>query len=414
MSQLFREEAVEHATRRLNGTVVLATPLSVKLLSGLLAAILFAAVTFAAMATYTSKSTVNGWLIPEQGLIRATASAQGYVARLLVKEGDAVKKGTRIAEISLSTETSRGNLAEALAQGVDGEARALDAKKTAQSARFAQEKSQIPGRIAALGKELEQARSQAKLQQARVDLASTLVSRGEAISKKGLITNRDMSARQSELLEAQQLLADYRRQASALEREQAELQARLTAIPIEEATAEAERLSAEAVIAQRAADIDGRHAQFIVAPLEGVVEAIPVSIGQTVTAGTTIAVVSPKDSRIEVELLAPSRAIGFVREGQEVRLMLQAFPFQRFGALPATVRTVSSTVLAPTEISIPGLKIEEPVFRVRARIARNSITAYGKTMQLQPGMLLTADIVLDRRSLIGWLFDPIFAAGRRL
>jgi membrane fusion protein len=70
-------------------------------------------------------------------------------------------------------------------------------------------------------------------------------------------------------------------------------------------------------------------------------------------------------------------------------------------------------VLGPAEISIPGLRIEEPVFRVRVALARDDIQAYGEAIPLQPGMLLSADVVFDRRSLIRWLFDPLFAVAER-
>jgi len=44
MTDLFRKEAISHATRRLSGTVVLATPLSVRLLGLFFGVIVFAAV----------------------------------------------------------------------------------------------------------------------------------------------------------------------------------------------------------------------------------------------------------------------------------------------------------------------------------------------------------------------------------
>lgn len=53
------------------------------------------------------------------------------------------------------------------------------------------------------------------------------------------------------------------------------------------------------------------------------------------------------------------------------------------------------------------------MFRVRVELSREEIQAYGEAIPLQPGMLLSADIVFDRRSLIRWLFDPLFAVGRR-
>jgi membrane fusion protein len=77
------------------------------------------------------------------------------------------------------------------------------------------------------------------------------------------------------------------------------------------------------------------------------------------------------------------------------------------------VRSISSTVLGPTEISIPGISVQEPVFRVRVALDRESISAYNETISLQPGMLLSADVVFDRRSLLQWLFDPIYAVRGR-
>ena len=109
----------------------------------------------------------------------------------------------------------------------------------------------------------------------------------------------------------------------------------------------------------------------------------------------------------------PSRAAGFIRAGQEVRLKYQAFPHQRFGVGHGVVTDVSRTVLAPNEVEIPGLVVQEPVFRVRVRLARADVSAYGERIPLQPGMLLTADMVIDKRTLAEWLLDPIYAAGAR-
>src|SRR5882762_9209888 len=103
MSDLFRKEAVFHATRRLSGAVVLATPLSVRLLGLMFGALIVAGVTFTSMATYARKATVTGWLVPDQGLIRATVSTAGFIQGVAVKEGQSVEKGALIAEIRVAT-----------------------------------------------------------------------------------------------------------------------------------------------------------------------------------------------------------------------------------------------------------------------------------------------------------------------
>jgi membrane fusion protein len=138
-----------------------------------------------------------------------------------------------------------------------------------------------------------------------------------------------------------------------------------------------------------------------------------VTAGQPIVAGGTIAVVVPVGGKLEAELLAPSRAIGFIQPGQDVEISLQAFPYQRFGTIRGTIRTVSSTVISPTEVGFQGLRIDEPVFRIRVSLVRESMLAYGQAIPLQPGMLASAEIVFDRRNLLRWLFDPIYAVGRR-
>jgi len=413
VSELFRREAVSYATRRLNGPVVLATPLSVKLLSGLLAGVVLIAATFAATASYARKATVAGWLVPDLGLIKATAPAPGLVRKLLVSEGDIVEQGARIAEIGFSTETAAGNTGERIARSIAAEAEAIKTRSEAQIAKLIAERAQAERRIRGLAGELTQAKSQVRLQQERLRLAKDLVARSEGLVAKGYMTHKDFDARVSAALAAEQELTGQIRQVAAVERELVDLDGRLKALPIEIAAAQAERQAADASLQQRSIDTDARRTQFITASIAGRIAALPVAAGQSVPAGATIAVLTPTGGRLEAELLTPSRAAGFIRREQDVRLMLQAFPFQRFGAVTGKVRSVSSTVLGPTEIAIPGINVQEPVFRVRVTLDRESINAYNETISLQPGMLLSADIVFDRRSLLQWLFDPIYAVGGR-
>src|SRR6267154_2896602 len=128
MSELFRREAVRHATRRLEGEVLLATPLSIKTLGLFLAVVIFAAVAFLYNASYARKATITGLLVPDQGMIRATNSATGSLQSVMVKEGDIVAAGDRIAVLSLAVETAGGNVGDAVSRGLTSEATAARAK----------------------------------------------------------------------------------------------------------------------------------------------------------------------------------------------------------------------------------------------------------------------------------------------
>jgi membrane fusion protein len=330
-----------------------------------------------------------------------------------VKEGDVIERGARVAEIRIGGETATGNIGDLVIAQLRAELDAARTRARTQIDRLTAESEQASARLSRQRAEMAQLQTQADLQTQRLQIARQEVARGEELGARGTLPRAEVERRQSAALGAQQDLASLRRQIGAMERDISDIDARIAAILIEKETLNAEGKSAEAGLEQRMIDAEARRVQVIIAPVAGRVAALPLSIGQPVSVGGTVAVVIPEGARIEAELLAPSRGAGFIRPGQEVRLMLQAFPHQRFGTVKGEVKSISKTVLGPTEISIPGLSIQEPVFRVRVSLPRDDIQAYGEAIPLQPGMLLTADVVVDRRSLIQWLFDPLFAVAQR-
>jgi membrane fusion protein len=116
----------------------------------------------------------------------------------------------------------------------------------------------------------------------------------------------------------------------------------------------------------------------------------------------------PAKAEARVELYVPTAAVGFIRPGQEVRLAIDAFPYQQFGTVTARVVDVSAATIArqgPTGFV--------PVYLVTAKLPRPWIKAFGRHQALAPGMTLTARIVTENRSLLEWLFQPIFAVRNR-
>jgi len=137
--------------------------------------------------------------------------------------------------------------------------------------------------------------------------------------------------------------------------------------------------------------------------------------GQHVAGGATILTVLPEGSPLEAHLFAPSRAVGFVRAGQEVRLRYPAFPFQKFGSHRGRVASVSRHAIAPGELGYaPPDGSREPLYRIKVALESQAVTAYGRPEPLQAGMQVEADVLLDRRRLLEWLFDPLVSlAGRQ-
>lgn len=152
----------------------------------------------------------------------------------------------------------------------------------------------------------------------------------------------------------------------------------------------------------------------LVAPKNGVVTNILARHGDAVAANQALALIVPSEGKEGqlVHLWVPSKAVGFVREGTAVRIMYDAFPYQTFGTGKGRVAEISRAPLSPRDLPQP-IETKEQMYRITVKLERNSLTAYGREWPILPGMRLSADLVLDKKSLMAWLFDPILAARQR-
>ncbi|MEQ8403796.1 MAG: HlyD family efflux transporter periplasmic adaptor subunit [Oceanicaulis sp.] len=414
MSDLFRREAIDHHARgRLDGAVVLAVPLAVKLLGGLAALIVIGVVVFASLASYSRKETVPGWLTPDQGVVRAAALSGGRVEEILVAEGDAVRPGDPLARVRLDTDTASGAAGARILDALREQAAAAAASAQSEIAAIEHETARLTASVSGLTRERAELARQIALQRDQVEIADEQITRAETLAERGFLSGRELDDRRQRALAARQQLAALERALAGVDRQISDARAGVEGAPLQIEAARARARSAAAALEERLSAQGARTEAVITAPAAATVAALPVRRGQTLSPGETVAVLVPEGGSLVAELYIPSRAAGFIQAGQSVRLMYQAYPHQRFGAGEAVVTHVSRTVIAPNEAAIPGLQLAEPVFRVEARLSAAQIEAYGELIPLQPGLMLSADIIIDERTLIEWLFDPLFAAGRR-
>lgn len=170
---------------------------------------------------------------------------------------------------------------------------------------------------------------------------------------------------------------------------------------------------------QESAENNLKRFAVITASQPGTVTAVAVGSGQSVVTGQTLAAVQPAASRLEAHLYAPSRTVGFLRKGQQVLVRYAAFPYQKFGVHRGSVSAISRSAFAPNELP-PSLQIlfgqqstPEALYRITVSLPDQEVAAFGQIYPLRSGMSLEADIVQERRSIIEWLFEPVFAFARR-
>jgi membrane fusion protein len=159
--------------------------------------------------------------------------------------------------------------------------------------------------------------------------------------------------------------------------------------------------------------VESRRETVLRAPMAGVVANVAVNRGQSVAADTHLATVLPKGSGMHVELLVPTRAIGFLKKGQEVVLRYDAFPYERFGQYRGTIIDIGQNVWTAGE-RVGPLSAKEPVYRVDVALQKQSVSALGQEFALRPGMMVNADLLLEKRSLLEWVFEPVLQLKGRL
>lgn len=412
MSHLFRREALEHARRRLAGEVLLAVPLRTRVLGWLAVAVVIAGMTFASSATYSRKETVQGWLAPTGGLIRIQARQAGTANDLVADTGSFVEVGSTLVLATASVDTDGGSAADLMTQGIVNEAKADAEEVAARLFAIEADVERVRSALEINEQEMVEINHRIKLQEEQLDLAKGVVEQSRDLAERGYLPKRELDARISTSLSVEEYLGQLRSQKLAISRQMNELRTRLRQIPSDREALVAKASASKAQLGQRATDISVQGRFAVTAPIAGKVEAITVRQGQSFGAGEAVAVIAPDDD-LEAELFIPARAIGFIRPGLEVRLLFDAFPYQKFGGIQGKVISVSTTSLAPTEIGDALVSLREPVYRTRVSLERSTISAYGAEIPLRSGMTVSADVIVDRRTLLEWLLDPLYAAGRR-
>ena len=121
--------------------------------------------------------------------------------------------------------------------------------------------------------------------------------------------------------------------------------------------------------------------------------------GATVREGDLLAELACEGQKLQAELTLPQDGIALVRPGQPVKLLYDAFPYQRFGVRQATIRWVSPEAVGEAKST--------SAFRAVADLMDTQVLVRGQPRPVVPGMSGRARVIVGRRSLISYAFEPL-------
>ena len=412
--KLFRQEAIDALREKFLGEATIARPLPMWVMTMLAVGAAGLMIAVAIWGQYTRRERVEGFLQLDVGAAKVSIADAGRVAELLVKEGQEIKAGDAMLRLSLDRSTATSSSTSAVVTGELSQRRGSLEKEQEQMRELAdQQIQQAKKRITDIQSEVAQLDQEMKLQGQRLSSAKELAKRFQQLAKDKFVS--DIVAR-----EKQDAVTDQEIRVQTLKRQKAGLERDLSAAKLEEpavalrSRTQVEQMSRQiSVVQQSLAQEDAKRETIIQAPITGVVTNIAVSAGQSVSADSPFATILPAGSKLQADMLVPTRAIGFVTKGKEVVLRYEAFPYERFGQYHGVIADVSQTVWSPGD-KIGPLAVREAAYRITVKLDKQTVSAMGQEIPLRSGMLVNADILLEKRSLLEWIFEPVMQLRGRL
>lgn len=406
---LFRTQAVRNHTQfHPGGTRINQAP-GLGLLSLFTMSVIALIITFLSYGNYARKETVRGYLSPESGLVKVYAEGHGTIEKVHVENNQLVTKGQPLLSIIVSTEYVDGiKPVDLQRQELEFQYATLHKSIDQATKSYELEKGQLQEVSQAIVYELQQSQEILNLYKKQNDLSQQKYAALNQLYRQGHLPELEWLSFKNALIQQKQAFEIYRQQQSTLELKLINAEQALQQLPLRKENRLLELESLRSQIRQRQAELMHRRDYQILAPVDGRVTTLQARVGHQVRNQFPQLTILPNGKDLIGHLLIPTRAIGFVKPGQTVNLLYDAFPYQHFGVFKGRLLSVSGSILSSGEISGP-VQIGEPAYIASVKLFKQSINAFGKEVPLQPGMILHADIILEDRSLLQWMFEPLFS-----
>ena len=138
------------------------------------------------------------------------------------------------------------------------------------------------------------------------------------------------------------------------------------------------------------------------APISGRVYNLNVhTLGGIVTDAQPLMQIVPEDAKLEFEVYADNKDIGFIKVGQEAEVKVETFNFQKFGMYKAEVQEISADA-----VNEPNDQIKHMKYKLLLDPTSNDINVYGQPAKLEVGMNVSAEIKIKEKRIIDFFLDP--------
>lgn len=238
-------------------------------------------------------------------------------------------------------------------------------------------------------------------------IAADLYSRREQLNRQGYASDIQLLETRRNLNEVRGEISRLSNRIEVARAEIAEFENRLTSLDAGRRDEALERLDqVMAEIAQNAETIEklkDRVARLAIrAPTDGLIKGLAVNtVGAVIQPGQVLMEIVPLDEKLMVQVKIPPQHIGHVHPGQDVQIKFSSFDFSRYGFVRGTLEQISATTFSGAN--------GERYYEGRIDLKQDHV---GNNPQnaIVPGMVVMADIVTGRKTVLDYLLKPIHNA----
>ena len=358
------------------------------------------------LTSYKVTERAPGVLVPLEGLQKLSIGAPGRLEALLVAEGDAVQPGQALARVSLASVSQFSETHDLRIEALRKRRAALLAKLPLHEKEHALAMRRNGDLLGHAGESLQTTRRKQALLRERIRVSERHLRQIESLFEAAAVTSFQFDEAYAAHLQLEQEAAETERQEAEQEFRRKGLEADLRQQELAKDQLDLALREEIDQLSSKIRQLETQQSVVLHADRAGLVATIAGRAGDSFRAGQPLIYLGPEESTLAAELYVPSRVIGKVAVGQQVLLSYESFDYREYGRYAATIDSVAGARLDPREQLLPLSLLNEPVYRVRAVLERQSVSgpeAHG----LLAGMQFQANIVTDELPLIGLVFKPL-------
>jgi membrane fusion protein len=409
---LFRGEVIEARRLSWTGNVSLARPISFRLMTALLCLLATVCALFLFFGEYTRKATVSGYVTTSSGLVKVTSNVSGVISDLNVTEGSVVAKGDLIARINADISTQNGTVQAQTQKQIKLRRDILAMEKSRVLNAYSHEETGLQARADNLRSELVHIGEQISLQKKKIQISQSVFDRYKKLQDSGFLSDLGAKDREKDLINELSSLQVLERSQSSIQSDLATALSEVRRLPIKREKEMRDIAAGTSLLDQENLVAESRGQTILVAPSDGRISGLTADKGRFVATGQSMMTIVPKDSSLVVDLYVPSKSIGFLRIGGDAMLQFQSFPYQKFGALKGTITGISNTPMTAAELTFPAPQ-GELFYVVSVLPLKETIRVFGRDERIRPGMAVDGRLILEKRLIVEWIFEPLLTVHGR-